>query len=139
MRRWAAIWTMVLTVGPAAPVASTQSIIVHDRIGAPTRVWLGGFHFYAPMSPYARPLHGPSLYRDYGDARLQGRILALPAGVPPPASPQALERYTVGRVYSSARTAPSGATGGVAASRAPYYPRESYIRTNPRRTYRRGG
>ena len=139
MRRCAAIWAVVLTAGPAASLASPQSIIVQSQIGGPARVWLGSYEFYAPLSPYARPLHGPNLYRDYGAARLQGRILALPAGVPPPASPHALDRYTLGRVDFYSRAVPSGSSGGVAVSRAPYYPRESYIRTNPRRTYRRGG
>lgn len=124
----------VLVSAAIANRASGQGLIVRERIGARPLVAWGAFSYYPSMSPYARPAHGPSIYRGYGPSRLEGRLLFLPTGVPAPASPAGVERFTV------ARTGQPAARGSVIIpSRPSYYPRKSYIRPNPRRSYRGGG
>ena len=51
---------------------------------------------YYPSPPVPRPVHGRSLYANYGARRLEGRVLDLPYWMIPP-GPQALDRYTIAR------------------------------------------
>lgn len=111
-----------------------QGLVVRGRIGAPPRVALGGYTYYPPMSPYARPYHGPSTYQGYGYPRLEGRMLFLPMGIAAPPTPAGVERYTVARAGRVPATAPV-----VVHRRPSYYPRKSYIPSTPRTSYRGGG
>ena len=57
--------------------------------------WFGTIECYPPTTPVPPRNHGPSLYAGYGQSRLNGRILALPAGTYPP-GPAAIDRFTIG-------------------------------------------
>jgi hypothetical protein len=118
---------VLLSLCPATGWA--QNLIIQERIGSGFQVGFGRFEFYPPNpNPYAGRTHGPSLYPGYGARRLEGRVLWMPGGVSPP-GPQAIERFTVGRLGPPpVRVVPSAP---VVPKR---YPHASYIRS-----YHHGG
>jgi hypothetical protein len=81
-----------------ASSASAQQFVIREQLGRGFAVGFGRFEAYPPNpNPYAGRVHGPSPYAGYGSRRLEGRILWLPGGIAPP-GPQAIERFTVGRI-----------------------------------------
>lgn len=104
-------------------------LIIREELGSGFHVFPGYLEYYPPLSPYARPRYFHNFYEGYGYERLEGRLLALPWGFSPPASPQGVERFTVARERMPARPEPKGRWS------PPYYRQPSYIRNIPSRSY----
>lgn len=110
--------------------ANAQSLYIWEDLETGWKCWYGSYEYYPPAPRYANRYHGPSLYANYGVKRLDGRILALPAGFSPP-GPQAIDRFTIGRVEPGPplRVVPTAPTYS---SR---YGHPSYIRSYQRSRY----
>ena len=75
---------------------SAQVLFIQQNIDQSFNCWWGSVTYFAPPSPVPPRYHGPSLYANYGQSRLYGRVLALPGGMSPP-GPAAIDRFTIAR------------------------------------------
>ena len=99
---------VVLVLLGIASRGSAQVLVIQQNIDRSFNCCWGSINYFPPPSPVPPRYHGPSLYANYGQSRLYGRVLALPGGMSPP-GPAALDRFTIARFDTPAPQRPVAA------------------------------
>lgn len=97
--RWLLLLAASLLLTVFTSEAPAQVLLIQQNIDGRFNCWWGSITYYeAP--PVPPRYHGPSIYRNYGMSHLYGRIVAMPGGMSP-AGPQAIDKFTIGRIGPS--------------------------------------